>query len=254
MRRLNKIQWVMLSVLGVSLGACFTPTQTSDRQSEVYLVQDRTPSSEIQSKRRSSLPRSCGFPYRVKWGDTLSEIALDCGLNMRALAYANRISPPYPIFVGQKLKAPDKQDVAKVKTFKPVWQRSKLIWPTSKQLSYRFLDEPENRHLLKVFGSIGEPVYSVDQGVVVYTGKGLKSYGLMVMVRHHHDLMTVYAHNQRVLVKEGDQVKAGQQIATMGQSGGVSQPQLHLEVRYQGKKANIKRYLSPPEQQLVRNE
>jgi len=75
------------------------------------------------------------------------------------------------------------------------------------------------------------PVKAAEDGVVAYAGNELKGYGNLVLVRHPNGYVTAYAHAKELLVKRGDQVKRGQVIARSGQSGNVSAPQLHFEIR-----------------------
>ena len=77
----------------------------------------------------------------------------------------------------------------------------------------------------------GTPVYSVDAGKVIYSGRRLRGYGKMVIVRHASGLSSVYAHNSRLLVSVGQKVKRGQTVSVSGASGHVSGPHLHFEVR-----------------------
>jgi murein DD-endopeptidase MepM/ murein hydrolase activator NlpD len=79
--------------------------------------------------------------------------------------------------------------------------------------------------------AIGTPVYAADEGEVVYAGNKVRGYGNMVVVKHHDDLMTVYAHNSVLLVKVGDRVALGQRLALSGQSGHATGPHVHFEVR-----------------------
>jgi murein DD-endopeptidase MepM/ murein hydrolase activator NlpD len=71
---------------------------------------------------------------------------------------------------------------------------------------------------------------------VAYAGNELRGFGNLLLIKHEGGWMTAYAHNDTLLVKRGDVVKRGQKIAKVGDSGGVSQPQLHFEVR-QGTRA-----------------
>jgi murein DD-endopeptidase MepM/ murein hydrolase activator NlpD len=77
----------------------------------------------------------------------------------------------------------------------------------------------------------GTPVKASDDGVVAYSGNELKGYGNLVLVRHSNGYVTAYAHASELMVKRGDNVKRGQVIAKSGQTGNVSSPQLHFEVR-----------------------
>jgi murein DD-endopeptidase MepM/ murein hydrolase activator NlpD len=77
----------------------------------------------------------------------------------------------------------------------------------------------------------GTSVKAADDGVVAYAGNELKGYGNLVLVRHQNGYVTAYAHASELMVKRGDQVKRGQIIARSGQTGNVSAPQLHFEIR-----------------------
>lgn len=75
------------------------------------------------------------------------------------------------------------------------------------------------------------PVFAAGVGDVIYAGDGIKGYGNLVVIQHSDGLLTVYAHNAKLLVKVGDRVGAGQSIALVGQTGHATAPHLHFEVR-----------------------
>jgi murein DD-endopeptidase MepM/ murein hydrolase activator NlpD len=77
----------------------------------------------------------------------------------------------------------------------------------------------------------GTPVKAADDGVVAYAGNELKGYGNLVLIRHSNGYVSAYAHAKELLVKRGDTIKRGQVIAHAGQSGNVTSPQLHFEIR-----------------------
>jgi murein DD-endopeptidase MepM/ murein hydrolase activator NlpD len=77
----------------------------------------------------------------------------------------------------------------------------------------------------------GTPILAARDGSVLYAGDAVRGYGNMVVLQHDQDLLTVYAHNSLVLVRIGDRVRAGQEIARVGQSGRATAPHLHFEVR-----------------------
>jgi murein DD-endopeptidase MepM/ murein hydrolase activator NlpD len=84
---------------------------------------------------------------------------------------------------------------------------------------------------IKVAVPEGTPVKAAEDGVVAYAGNELRGYGNLVLVRHANGFVTAYAHNSRVHVRRGDQVRRGQTIAQAGQTGNVSSPQVHFEIR-----------------------
>jgi lipoprotein NlpD len=95
---------------------------------------------------------------------------------------------------------------------------------------------------IDIDGKVGDSVMAAGAGRVVYAGTGLRGYGKLVIVKHNQDFLSAYAHNQALLVKEGDTVKVGQQIATLGSSG-TDRHKLHFEIRRDGKPVNPLTYL-----------
>ncbi|MGQ3354329.1 MAG: murein hydrolase activator EnvC family protein, partial [Phreatobacter sp.] len=77
----------------------------------------------------------------------------------------------------------------------------------------------------------GTPIKAAEDGVVAYAGNELRGYGNLVLVRHANGYVTAYAHNSTIAVRRGEQVRRGQTIAAAGQTGNVSSPQLHFEIR-----------------------
>jgi murein DD-endopeptidase MepM/ murein hydrolase activator NlpD len=77
----------------------------------------------------------------------------------------------------------------------------------------------------------GTPIKAADDGVVAYAGNELKGYGNLVLIRHSNGYVSAYANASELLVKRGDEVRRGQVIAHAGQTGNVTSPQLHFEIR-----------------------
>jgi murein DD-endopeptidase MepM/ murein hydrolase activator NlpD len=90
----------------------------------------------------------------------------------------------------------------------------------------------------------GTPVKAADDGVVAYAGNELKGYGNLVLIRHSNGFVTAYAHASEIVVKRGDTVKRGQVIAKSGQTGNVTSPQLHFEIRKGATPVDPAQYLS----------
>jgi lipoprotein NlpD len=93
-----------------------------------------------------------------------------------------------------------------------------------------------------IAGELGQPVLAASDGSVVYAGSGLRGYGELVIIKHSDTYVSAYGHNRRLLVREGQQVKAGQKIAEMG-STGTDRVKLHFEIRRQGKPVDPLQYL-----------
>lgn len=202
-----------------------------------------------------------GSVYTVKRGDTLSRISRMTGTSVRDLARMNGISPPYTIEVGQKLKVSGASSsntkksttskTAKVvpssavpqSSWPPVGQRC-WRWPASGKVVMKYSTSEGGNKGIDIAGSRGQPVYAAGAGKVVYVGNQLRGYGNLVMIKHNEDYITAYAHNDKLLVNNGQSVKIGQQIATMGSSDADS-VRLHFQIRYRATAIDPLRYLPP---------
>jgi lipoprotein NlpD len=95
---------------------------------------------------------------------------------------------------------------------------------------------------IDIAGKFGQVIVAASDGSVVYSGSGLIGYGQLIIVKHNKRYLSAYAHNNKILVKEGDTVKGGQRIAEMGRSGS-NRAMLHFEIRRDGKPIDPMRYL-----------
>jgi murein DD-endopeptidase MepM/ murein hydrolase activator NlpD len=95
---------------------------------------------------------------------------------------------------------------------------------------------------IDIANKTGTPIYAVMDGVVLFSGRQ-NGYGSVIIVEHPDFIMTVYAHNEINLVREGDKVLQGQQIATMGATGNATGPHLHFEYRIKGNAINPRKVL-----------
>ena len=102
--------------------------------------------------------------------------------------------------------------------------------------------ESGNRKGVDISGKLGQPVVASAAGKVVYSGSGLRGYGKLVIIKHNNTYLSAYAHNDQVLVKEGQSVNKGQKIAEMG-STDTDQVKLHFEIRKFGKPVDPAKYL-----------
>ncbi|MDG1827998.1 MAG: peptidoglycan DD-metalloendopeptidase family protein [Luminiphilus sp.] len=95
---------------------------------------------------------------------------------------------------------------------------------------------------IDIAGQRGDPVYATAAGVVVYAGTGLKGYGALLIIKHNEQFLSAYGHNDVMLVAEGTNINAGQQIARMGSSG-TDTVKLHFEIRRKGQPVDPLRLL-----------
>ncbi len=113
--------------------------------------------------------------------------------------------------------------------------------PTSGKIIAGFA-EGENRKGIDIAGKLGQPVLASAAGKVVYSGSGLRGYGKLIIIKHNKTYLSAYAHNDRILVKEGQSVTRGQKIAEMGNTDS-NQVELHFEIRKLGKPVDPAKYL-----------
>jgi len=116
------------------------------------------------------------------------------------------------------------------------------VWPARGPLLRGYTPDATGKKGIDIGGRIGEPIVSAAAGKVVYSGSGLVGYGRLIIIKHNDSLLSAYGHNSKLLVTEGDYVRAGQIIAKMGSSG-TSSARLYFEIRRDGKPVNPLRYL-----------
>lgn len=203
----------------------------------------------------------------VKKSETLYSISKRYGLTVSALSRQNNIQPPYTLSIGQKLIVSGgsgstyaasgsgkstksvKKSTSKTTTrsTKPVWvpKGKKFAWPVKGKIisDYGSHGAGQYNDGINIAGKTGTAIKAADAGTVVYANDELKGYGHLILIKHANGWITAYAHNDKLLVKKGQKVSKGQKIATMGQTGNVSSPQLHFEIRYKTKVVNPKSYL-----------
>lgn len=121
-------------------------------------------------------------------------------------------------------------------------QQVRFVWPAKGPILSDFGPKQNGLHNdgINIAMPPNGPVYAAGSGIVSYAGNGLRGYGNLLLIRHEGGWVTAYAHNAELLVKKGDHVTRGQQIARAGRTGGVAQDQLHFEVRKGAKAVNPK--------------
>ena len=219
--------------------------------------------------------------HTVIQNDTLYAISFRIGVSYQDLAKWNGIKPPYRIYVGDVLRLKPGGDSGKLASGKstvapatssssaagssaaapvsrpvpaPTVLASKPLpetplpatvaawqWPAKGKLIKTFSSK-NSQFGIQIEGNRSSAVVSTAPGQVVYVGDGIKGYGELVIVKHSATYISAYAYNDRILVKEGEQVKAGQRLANMG-STGTKGVKLHFEIRKNGEPVNPLGYL-----------
>lgn len=119
----------------------------------------------------------------------------------------------------------------------PKWR-----WPAQGRILSAFGASTGLNKGVDIEGKLGEPVIAAASGQVVYAGSGLRGYGKLLIIKHNDTYLSAYAHNDRLLLNEGDKVNGGDKIAEMG-STGTDEVKLHFEIRRQGEPVDPIRYL-----------
>ena len=205
--------------------------------------------------------------YIVRKGDTLYSISRSTGVAVSTIAQSNNIVAPYAISPGQRLFVPNARvasasavqarqspthqanatrlmpapsqasnvgDIARNVSYAPATNDGAMFtWPVKGKVIAPFGATELGRRNdgINIAAPIGTPVRASADGEVVYRGSDLDGFGNLLLVKHQDGYVTAYAHNGSMLVKKGEYVRQGQVIAKVGQSGSVSSPQLHFEIR-----------------------
>lgn len=224
-------------------------------------------------------PNAPATDYVVRRGDTLYSIAWQNGLKVDELARLNRLRAPYTIHPGQRLTVqpgPAPQTGPVVRAVPPaaipqpkplpapaqpartvpapapapaaahvpgdVLYDGRWQWPTRGRIARGYRENTNGKKGIDISGHHGQPVMAAAGGKVVYVGSGLVGYGRLIIIKHNESLLSAYGHNSKLLVAEGDHVRAGQLIAKMGSSG-TDRTALYFEIRMDGKPVDPARYL-----------
>jgi murein DD-endopeptidase MepM/ murein hydrolase activator NlpD len=133
-----------------------------------------------------------------------------------------------------------------IKTAEPAGGLPSFRWPVRGRVIASFGPTPKGLQNDGINLAVpeGTPVKAAEDGVVAYAGNELKGYGNLVLVRHSNGFVTAYAHASDILVKRGETVKRGQVIAHSGQTGNVTSPQLHFEIRKGSTPVDPSQYLN----------
>ena len=193
----------------------------------------------------------------VRTGETLFSIAWRYGKSADDIARWNRLGDGSLIYPGQVLKltgpatsrsrsTPSSGSTAKRESKPlpsiPSQPAPNWTWPTKGQISVNFGAKPGTGTGILIDGRSGQAIRAAASGRVVYAGSGLIGYGKLIILKHNDTYLSAYGYNASLLVKEGDQIKKGEKIATMGE-GPERKPRLHFEIRRNGKPVNPRQYM-----------
>lgn len=193
----------------------------------------------------ATTPRDAqGVFHVVRPGENLFRIGKAYDVSYEELARANRIRDPRQIRIGQRIFIPRSTRQLPVEIITPVEEvpgtpgappsaaaQGMLLWPVSGAVNSGFGPRGSSFHDgLDISAPEGTPIRAVEFGEVIYADQ-LRGYGNIVILRHSGGIVSVYAHNQVNLVREGQPVARGEIIARVGSTGRVTGPHLHFEIR-----------------------
>jgi murein DD-endopeptidase MepM/ murein hydrolase activator NlpD len=198
----------------------------------------------INTLPQSVARRAPGIFHTVKPGENLFRIGKAYDLTYEELARANGIRDPRQIIVGQKIFIPGAAKQLPVEIITPSGgaatppiappsdaEDGGYLWPVSGSINSGFGPRGASFHDgLDIAAPAGTPIRAVEQGDVIYSDQ-LRGYGNIVIIRHGGGIVSVYAHNEMNLVRDGQQVARGEVIARVGSTGRVTGPHLHFEIR-----------------------
>ncbi|MBT5435050.1 MAG: LysM peptidoglycan-binding domain-containing M23 family metallopeptidase, partial [Rhodospirillaceae bacterium] len=224
------------------------------RIEQILLAEETAPEPEPVAPQTVATATGTVDVITVESGDTLYGLARSLGVTPRALIEANTLEAPYDLLIGQRLTIPEgavpvtvatvvvEPEVVATDVPQPVTTEIveptartdlRFIWPVQGTLLSTYGPKEGGRQNdgINIGAAAGTPVLAAEDGVVAYAGSELDDYGNLVLIRHANDWVSAYAHNARNLVSRGQTVLRGDVIASVGASGGVSQPQSHFELR-----------------------
>jgi murein DD-endopeptidase MepM/ murein hydrolase activator NlpD len=199
-------------------------------------------------------PRPGGIYHVVTPGETLFRIGKAYGVTYQELARVNGIKDPAQIRVGQRIFIPGATRSLPAETItpgeslppaptspEPVFET--FLWPVTGTINSGFGPRGLGFHDgIDIAAPAGTPIVAIEDGEVIYSHE-LRGYGNMVIVRHTGGIVSVYAHNEENLVREGQRVTRGEVVARVGNTGRVSGPHLHFEIRRNNVAEDPLRYL-----------
>jgi murein DD-endopeptidase MepM/ murein hydrolase activator NlpD len=156
--------------------------------------------------------------------------------------------PATPVPINEPAPPPAKPAAAAALPVPPARGGRSFQWPVVGRViaSYGETGQGLRNDGINILANKGSPIRAAENGVVVYAGDEIKGFGNLLLIRHADGFTTAYAHADSLLVNRGDTVRRGQVIARVGQTGNVTQPQLHFEIRKGTQAVDPQEYLGRP--------
>jgi len=221
---------------------------SAEKDTPAEISEEDKDSGRVVSRPEPETEQSHTDYHIVQAGENLYRISLRYGMTVDQLKSMNNLTAN-EIHVGQRLViVPGAASVSRPPAERPappdsVTRRRDLHLPVRGNVVSEFGIRNGIRHNgIDIAAPLGEPIHAALAGKVAFVGTQ-RGYGNIIVLEHDNFVMTVYAHNERNLVRLGEEVRKGQPIATVGQSGNASGPHLHFEYRVQGKAINPREVL-----------
>ncbi|MCH8685537.1 peptidoglycan DD-metalloendopeptidase family protein [Pedomonas mirosovicensis] len=233
---------------------------------DLVVANNLEPPYALRAGQRLTIPAA--RYHVVQKGETGYSISRAYGTDLTTLARLNNLTKPYAVQVGQRLRLPSVPDQtdggqrpataiarapatqatassqtaaraapAQSQPSRPLPEpgafAGSFSWPLTGRILSSFGPKQGGLHNdgINIAATKGATVRAAASGVVAYAGDGLKGFGWLILIKHGDGWVTAYGHNEAVLVKRGDTVRAGEPIARAGSTGSVDRPQLHFEIR-----------------------
>ncbi len=185
----------------------------------------------------------------VRRGETLFSISWRYGKDPKDVARWNGLGDGSLIYPGQVIRlTPGRSTASATRRATrplpkiPAQPSPPWAWPTRGRINVEFGAKPGSGTGVLINGKAGQTIYAAASGRVVYAGSGLIGYGKLIILKHNDTYLSAYGYNASLLVKEGEDIKTGQRIATMGE-GPERKARLHFEIRRNGKPVDPRKYL-----------
>ena len=287
----RRLRVAICLALALPVSASASHAQIKPAKARPSISQETIPaphwgSGKAAAPKTAAAPKAAPKPvvctHTVRSGESISRIALRYHVTRTALIEANRLVNPHALRSGQRLSVPGCRppvqttagetpgtqpdaDGILVKRVGPRRvltslvlgtpdfrdERIDLAWPVEGPVISTFGQRSRGWHAgIDIKAEVGSEIFAAAPGTVVYSG-WIRAYGQVVKIQHTNDFITLYAHNQKNLVEVGEDVEAGQLIATVGRSGHVTGPHVHFEVRRDGKAYNPLHLLEPSDKSPV---
>lgn len=207
-------------------------SETDDQPFATIPQENNKINYHIKTAKVKASPKAIKLPFSEQ-----NLIQLKSNASLSSVVHTQKVSP---VVLRENIKIETAPEPVIQKTDRAFnLPDAEWTWPTTGTLISPF---SKNSKGLKISGQAGQPILASAAGEVVYSGHGLRGYGNLIIIKHNNTFLSAYAHNSRILVKEGETVVKGQKIAEMG-STDTDTIQLHFEIRKNGKPVDPLQYL-----------